>query len=219
MTGIADSVVQALAKALGIVEPVVASGADTWAKLRDSELVAATGLLLADPIHRAVCSRRIRFAAEIGEELRRRGVSARVLPEGFALQALEAGAFADDPDVRRMWTNLVANAVEDPTKAHPFVVETLRKLSGEDARVLQRVAAAAPVPERQLPAVGSIDEEGLLASLARLNALGLLDPPWTGYSRKHLTAGQQVTGALSTVGEQFMETVHGSEFPADRLSD
>ncbi len=198
--------------ALGIPTQVLDAVRDLGRVITGTETFRVADALLADTLYRAQCRRRIVFVEEVAAKLTAHGISPRVLPEGFALQAIEGGALADDPDVRRLWRNLLCNAVAEPSSVHPFVVDILRKLNGTDAQVLARVAHATrtrtDVPGTSFAVVGQAGEDGLLDALARLDAFGLLTPPWQGYDRSHLKSPEAALHAgLSACGEQFMRAV------------
>jgi hypothetical protein len=127
------------------------------------------------------------------------------------LQALEGGSYADDQDVRAMWTNLVCNAVTDPTKTHVFVIETLKRMNGADARALRRVAAATPLHRvrggEQGGDVGPWDEPGLRHAVVRLDAFGLIEPVWNGYSDDEPAKDGRLRAWLNPFGRQFLDAV------------
>jgi hypothetical protein len=195
------SAAAALAVSLGLNPDVVREATETWSQLRQSDLVSALGHLATDPIYKTVCMRRIKAVAEIRAALLEHGVSPRVLPEGFALLALEGMTYADDVDVRRMWRNLICNAVADPENAHPFVVDVLRRLGGDEARTLLAIGNGAKDGrgDRLLPR--RIHPETETRALAFLTAAGLIRSPmiggaWLGDGRGNTIVALEVAGAF-----------------------
>lgn len=211
-----SSVPSVIARVLGIAETLVSAASETWSKLLDSKTFSIADALAADFLYKVQCTRRIRFIAEISAELQRRSVPARALPEGFALQAIEGGAAADDEDVRRLWRNLICSAVADPSMAHPFVIESLRRMSGADARVLHAVATGTVSP-RSLPGHPFIElrtvdpPDQVQAALERLVAIGLIRSTasfgWLRDSNGNLGVG------ITEVGGQFLAAVGAPDEP------
>ncbi len=197
----------AAAALLGLGPKAAELALETGRRILGSKSLDVADLMLADTFYRTACLRRIAFIVEIRDALERHGISPRALPEGFALQAIESGACADDEDVRRLWRNLVANAVQDPTKADPFVAETLRKLSGNDARVLLRVPVESIDTQDGLPAIGPGTEPGLRTALMRLEAHGLVVLPWHRLGGPWVPKESRVSAKLSEVGQDFLAAV------------
>lgn len=203
-----DPVTRALASALSIGEDAAATTRTVIEKVIGSRTLDALDGLGADWIGRVRTRKTLEFAREIAESAERRGGAAHPLPEGTGLRILEGGALADEPDVRAMWRNLAINATDDPAKAHPFVLETLKKMSAEDARVLRRVAATKPDGTVDLPRIGEYREPGLWPALARLHAYGLTAEPGMSYGLDPpAPADTSLHSRLNEVGRQFLAAV------------
>jgi hypothetical protein len=213
--------VGALARALGLPDRALDVAADTWNKLLDSKSFEVADGMLADVLYKKQCIRRIRFVAEIREALDKSGVPPSALPEGFALQAIEGGSYADDEDVRALWRHLVVNAVRHPDHARPLYVEILKRMSADDVLVLRRVAnAPAPMPDEhgkvKMRFIGPGSEPGLREALVRLLALNLIDPPWSGYGR--LRSPITLYAEISALEELLLEATNNESEDVPRAT-
>jgi hypothetical protein len=186
--------VAAAAAAAQLGKPIVQKGCD----LIDAALgrpFKVAGGILADEISFWRWKNRLKIAARSRDILDSKKVQVEVLPPSFLLPLLDAAGNVDDPDLAEMWAQLLAGGSQDDCHRHPAFIETLRWMSGEDARFLKRLAG-----ERIPVSAGKLDARDL-ASAHRLMALSLLDWDW------------EVTGVLVAMeGDEMGPTDFGKQF-------
>jgi hypothetical protein len=116
---------------------------ETGAKLLESllgEPCKVSGQLLSDQIYWWQWRNRIRIGARAKQIMETRRIATKVVPSGFLLPLLDASGNVEQAELQELWANLIASAVEDSESAHPAFIETLKRMSIADARLLKRMA-------------------------------------------------------------------------------
>ncbi len=129
------------------------------------------GGMLADQLYAWQWRNRIEIVNKAKEHLNARGIAIRVVPPGFLLPLLEGAGYAEDGDLQESWARLLAAAVADEGYQHPLYIDVLRRMSGDDARVLSRLAPYV-FPSKAIRAPA---QPGDSKSVDRLVALGVLE--------------------------------------------
>jgi hypothetical protein len=135
LAGLVKASEPVLTKALSMVES--ATGA-VWSVSRP---------LLDDAIYRHRVRNRIRFMIEewvpAQERLVAAGIDPRNLAAEFSLPLLRGTEMVEDPELKKMWANLVAAGLRDPEYQRPILVHRLQDLSATDARAFVAACDAA----------------------------------------------------------------------------
>src|SRR5262245_29894618 len=138
----------ALAKWADVTKPIV----ETGTKLIDNLLgkpCLVLGEMLADQVYAFQWGIRLRIAAKAAEKLKGRQIPAGVLPKGFLLPLLEACGNCEEEVVQDMWAELLAKGVQSADGRHPLFIETLRRLAGADACLLDAICRNDPLETKE----------------------------------------------------------------------
>jgi hypothetical protein len=68
------------------------------------------------------------------------GLSESDLPPSVYLPWIKASADVDDPELSEMWARLLASAYASSDARQPIFIETLKRLSAADARLLEKIS-------------------------------------------------------------------------------
>ena len=115
--------------------------------------------MLGDQLYAWQVGNRIRILDKVRAKIEERGVPIAALPAGFVLDALESAQRTDEPELQELWAELLVGAMGAPARAHPLYVDTLRRLSVDDARLFRRIVEESAAP----PAWDAIASKGLRA--------------------------------------------------------
>jgi hypothetical protein len=201
--------------ALGIVGHNSASGSDLI-ELLLGQPMAVSGAMVADEVYAWQLRQRLAVAGKAVRILKEQGIAPRLLSKGFVLPFLEAAGNVDDPELQSLWARLLASAVGCDYLQHPMLIETLRKMSRDDAdafRELARPPAGSRVVSFGTPGDESRSQREL--AYGRLYSLGLLSPWVDPRTAKPLptqgadpscTVDSELFG-ISRFGWQFMVAV------------
>jgi hypothetical protein len=99
--------------------------------------------LIRDRLRFYRLERAVILASETEGRLRQRGIEhPRIVPPKIALPLIEAASVEDEPELMKLWTELLASAM-DPTapKVEKKLVSILQELSAADAEVLSAIHA------------------------------------------------------------------------------
>jgi len=166
---------------LGMPEAVIETGCELIKSLLGEPFKVAGGML-ADQVYAWRWRNRIRIAKRAEEIMAEEEIPARVLPPGFLLPLLDAAGDVEDPDLQQMWARLLASGVREDRHQHPMLVDTLRRMSREDAEFLVSVVKQALREERENQGsshfpphfVVSPDHPAKVSCAGRLLTLGLI---------------------------------------------
>jgi hypothetical protein len=184
-----------------VAKPVVEAGVQFIRDLLGQPIKIAGGMI-ADSVYLWKLENRVRIAEQAKATLKRKGIPPRQVATGFLLPLLDAAGNVDQPDLQELWAQLLARGVEKDDAQHPAFIETLRRMSAEDARFLKQLAASGQVKPRDRFNAEVVRPD--MPVVARLLALGLLgeveqNRKWSG-SATYLV---ELTG----FGAQFLDAV------------
>jgi Abortive infection alpha len=95
--------------------------------------------MLADKVRVYRVRNWIRTVQKTERLLREAGLSANAVPPRLLLPIMEASSVEDNETLQDMWAGLLATASQDTDAVSPSFVETLKQLTPDEARHLQRV--------------------------------------------------------------------------------
>jgi hypothetical protein len=197
-----------LAKACGIAS-AVPTACRTFESL-SRPAAEALGRLVGTKLHEIECRNQIAVIVRVEAELRRRGLAPRALPDGFVKQVLDSAGYADDPQLQQRWADLLVRCVENDRFAKPLYVDTLRRLSSDDARALHLIFGLSAMHYRSfanrttLPQLCKPTDRAFIESFLRLHGLGLVEGAWDG---PEPALGYPLQGRVSALGRLFHEAV------------
>jgi len=125
---------EAISDVTALALPLVNSGV----KLIDSLLgpgARELGLTGGEYVHRWRTKNRIETFAHVDRLLKERNIPPRILPKGFLLPAFEAIGDCEEPDLQKLWAELLASAIADAEVRHPAFIGAIKHLSAADAEV------------------------------------------------------------------------------------
>jgi hypothetical protein len=150
------------------------SGADLIETLLGKPCKVA-GNLLADQIYVWQWTNRARAFARAREIIEKEKIPARVLPAGFLMPVLDEVGNVDSPELQELWARLIVSGLKDARHQHPAFAETLRRMSGEDARFIETyvitAAGGAGAVQARFSNNAPADCEDIVERLDALNLL------------------------------------------------
>ena len=184
------------------------------------------GELLADTIYGWQVRNRLRIIGKVQRLLEEKGVSPRIIPEGFLVPLLRDAGNVDQEHLQDLWAQLLASAVADDEYQHPGMVNVLSQMTVLDARLYELIVCVTKSEldsDESRNAVEALVEgasvKALIVSIRNLVRLGLCNDVLGG----NLTILEHVrnTGRLelTTFGAVFAEAVTGKRFPEAILTD
>lgn len=183
--------------------PVVEKGVELIDSLLGKPCKVA-GNLLADRIYTWQWTNRVRAFGRAKEILDAEQIPRQVLPTGFLLPVLDAVGNVEASELHELWARLIASALKDERHQHPAFRETLRYMSGEDARFLQEHVVDA------VGGAGNLKEDWEFQAPAtewpivvRLDALGVVS------AGPLYRAESLCVGSVTGFGMQFLQATHG----------
>ena len=129
------NIIAAISKVTDLAKPVVEQACEFAESLLGEPLRVAGGAL-ADHVYGWQTRNRVRILEKTRQLLEERNVSPRPVATGFLIPALEAMGNTEDESLQELWARLLAGAMDDTDQQGAIFVETLRKLSAEEAVVL-----------------------------------------------------------------------------------
>ncbi len=125
----------------GIAQTVVDTGADLIKSLLGEPMKVA-GSMVSDQLYGWQLRQRITIAAKAKQLLDKRKIAPHSIATGFLLPFFEAAGNAEESELQDMWAELLASAVENDDAQHPVFIETLRKMSGVDAKLFRKIVSS-----------------------------------------------------------------------------
>lgn len=120
--------------------PVSQAAASLIEKLAGRPCEAAGGLL-SDQIQYWRWSNRLRIHEKVDKRLKEGGIPAKELPPSFYFPLLEEAGNVDSDELQTLWANLLAKSVASSRVRKRSFVETLKRLSISEVKLLTAIAA------------------------------------------------------------------------------
>ena len=120
------------------------------------------GGLLADQIYFWQWMNRIRVAKRAKEIMDENGIASRVIPQGFLLPLIEAAGNVEKPELQELWAKLLASAVTADKFQHPSLIEALKQLTSDEAKIVKRMALGQNFPVISVDVRHSVERNGTM---------------------------------------------------------
>lgn len=227
-----DALSKAIASATELAKPVVETACGFATSLL-GEPFRVAGSSLADHMYAWQTRNRIRILIKTRDRIKASGIGHTHIATGFLLHALEAAGNAENDGLQDLWARLLAGAVQSESANVALHIETLRKLSPEDAIVVDAMAtllrdrlSLVPAEARRPEEIELIWRRALWIAerppnpelreiwspgLARLEAVNVLQSDASRSAR-------ELTGLLARELDS-LRFVHLDEHPMGRLTD
>lgn len=179
----AKSIAEAISDVTNLARPVV-ERACAFAESLLGEPLKVAGSVLADHMYAWQTSNRVRILERTRRLVERAGIHPGHIAVGFLLPALEAMGNVDDDDLQELWAQLLSGSMDDESLQQMMYVETLRRLSSEDAVILSRLAGGLMEAARERPGTRdgrmSLDSEWQFLHLhdSSSQVTGISDASW-----------------------------------------
>ncbi|MGC1297250.1 MAG: Abi-alpha family protein [Alloacidobacterium sp.] len=112
-------------------------------------LAEEVGLMLGDKVRVYRVKNWIKTVEKTERLLRDSGLPANAVPPRLFLPIMEAASIEDNETLQDMWAGLLATASQDTDTVSPSFVETLKQLTPDEARYLQRLQDQALKEKRE----------------------------------------------------------------------
>ena len=136
-----ESITTAISQVTNIAKPVVQTSCD-FAKALLGEPLRVAGLALADHVYAWQTRNRIRILDKTRTLVQKKQIDPQYVATGFLIHALEAIGNVEDDGLQELWARLLAGAIDNDSIQVTLHIETLRRLSPDDAVVLNAMANA-----------------------------------------------------------------------------
>ena len=106
-------------------------------------MLEEVGLMLGDKVRVYRVKNLIQTVQKTKRMLKEAGIPESPVPPRLFLPIIEASSFEDNESLQDMWADLLASASERTNAISPSFIETLKQLTPDEARSLQRAYASA----------------------------------------------------------------------------
>lgn len=129
-----------LGQAMDVARPVIDKACGLIETML-GEPCKVAGSMLSDQVYWWQWKNRLRIARRAAEILEHEKLATEVVPPDFLVPVLDAVGEVEDESLSEMWARLLVSGMHDEAHRQAMHIEILRKMSGRDAILFQRIAS------------------------------------------------------------------------------